>query len=438
MSPPGLRTRRTAAARTIKALGAATHRARERRVHRAIASSIPRPITGVLLAWMLLAAPHVARAQSLEACRVSWLDPTRLHAVLRVEAASLSERQRSGELALEACDVASATLVVRWPGGSTERRAVTLDDVASTARTRLLALMLVELLRLGPPDADALPDADADRTETTSAEPLPASSPEAPAPERAEDDDPAPDDTADPGLEGAAQLSPARPGTTEPASPDERDSPNDDARASRIASGTDTSNHHAARLDAAGRPIDASDAEGVDSATNPAAPTSTSAEQADWEFGLTTGIRSYFLERTVAWGGSLVARYAWWLFGARFDFAGESHQLGYINMFAPALTSGARFFHASRRAWHFDLDGWAELGLVRLRGFGNGSATGSIAKGWTLSGLVRANVGVHLGPIITRLQLEVGATRGLRAVAAGETVGGINGPFVGVGISCVL
>lgn len=102
-----------------------------------------------IAALLALGVVAPARAQSIDACDIAWLDTLRLRAVLRVELASMRPAAHEGvTFVVGSCTATDAEVRIERDGAVVERRVVVVGDVPASLRTRLLALVLAELVRV--------------------------------------------------------------------------------------------------------------------------------------------------------------------------------------------------------------------------------------------------------------------------------------------------
>lgn len=105
-----------------------------------------------LFCLLTFASSGTARAQRIEACDAPWLDTIRLRAVLRVELAQLDHGSGEGlTFVVAACTESEAEVRVEQAGRVLDRSVIELGDVPPNLRARLLALVLVELVRVSTP-----------------------------------------------------------------------------------------------------------------------------------------------------------------------------------------------------------------------------------------------------------------------------------------------
>lgn len=117
--------------------------------------------------WLFVVGASSAEAQTLVLCDAEWMDVERVLALITVE---VDEPARY-VFRVTDCTEESATVAVSGPEGLSREREVRLATTATEARSRLVALVLVEMVRLGtrerPEPSEAVAE---DREPTTDAE----------------------------------------------------------------------------------------------------------------------------------------------------------------------------------------------------------------------------------------------------------------------------
>ncbi|MBO6940424.1 MAG: hypothetical protein JJ863_35950 [Deltaproteobacteria bacterium] len=122
--------------------------------------------------WLFVVGASSAEAQTLVLCDAEWMDVERVLALITVE---VDEPARY-VFRVTDCTEESARVAVSGPEGLSREREVRLATTATEARSRLVALVLVEMVRLGtrerpdPSEAvaeDREPTTDADDREPT-------------------------------------------------------------------------------------------------------------------------------------------------------------------------------------------------------------------------------------------------------------------------------
>ncbi|MEM9190906.1 MAG: hypothetical protein AAGF12_17100 [Myxococcota bacterium] len=347
---------------------------------------------GLAVALLLVVGADArASAQEFAACEASWLDEVRLLAVLQVELTALEPLRREAILALSECEEVSARLSVMWPDEHHEAWTVRLETVAPEARSRLLALMFVELLRRGP-RAAAPPGLErvSPSMDTAPADPRP---PVGNALAVAEEPSSAAPDVA-PTLEETDAITESVP------------------------------------------PVDPPLVEDVEADALPAPPTPAEPSTPKWFFALSGGGRGYVQRETYAVQLRLRVGY-WRLFvDGSFLWSSRSDPIGTAEMQAGAVGLGVRLLEFGT-ALRFAVNLRGEVAYQEISGEPNfvdprEFVVGGFTSGLGLGVFSEARLELPISIFVASTTLEVGYQRGLAVTADGRSLGGLDGLAVGL------